>query len=541
MGIMISKHVQKIIVPLFLILAFLFFVPMVSANADTLMVSLDASSCEENEEATNTEFVTSKGEVVEKKKTSNDSLNFEDKTSKKDASDAKESGKAQDIKNKQESNDCASKTNLEAKDKKEEVNKSENTSLNNTKAEAQSSKASKTVESQISATDSNNTKFQVGVVKNGWVTANSKTYYYEKNQAQTGWVVNDKLNNYGLQRYWLNSEGALQKSKLLAKNVVGWDAYATSKGYVARGKYKETDGKIYLANNDGKLETSGWLVTSAYDGASQRYYLDSKTRACTTGFFRVSGKLYHGDANNGYELRWKTRWGSGILLIDNDGVIYEKEGWLSTDKYDGRTEKYRVDKSCDGYYGAHLGMFTISGKQYYAFRDSGFLFRNDYDYIESHWYVANNDGVLTNSDARFAVIERYVSWMLSIAADDSHGYDQAYRWGERGDYDCSSLTISALRVAGVDTRWATYTGNMRSALTLSGFYCRGFDNLKRGDILLNDTYHVAVYIGNGMLVQASGNEWGGAVGGAPGDQTGYEIWSCSYYDYPWDTVLRYDC
>ena len=165
----------------------------------------------------------------------------------------------------------------------------------------------------------------------------------------------------------------------------------------------------------------------------------------------------------------------------------------------------------------------------------------DYDYIEGHWYVADNGGVLTNADGRFSRIEAYVSWMLGIAADDSHGYDQIYRWGERGDYDCSSLVICAVRAAGIDTKWASYTGNMRSAFTSSGFYCRGFDNLKRGDILLNDDYHVAIYIGNGQIVHASGNEWGGATGGQPGDQTGTEICVRSYYDRPWYTVLRYNC
>ena len=38
------------------------------------------------------------------------------------------------------------------------------------------------------------------------------------------------------------------------------------------------------------------------------------------------------------------------------------------------------------------------------------------------------------------VIDNAVTRALEIAADDSHGYDQANRWG--ADYDCSSLVIS---------------------------------------------------------------------------------------------------
>lgn len=36
-------------------------------------------------------------------------------------------------------------------------------------------------------------------------------------------------------------------------------------------------------------------------------------------------------------------------------------------------------------------------------------------------------------------IEKAVTWALAIANDNTHGYDQQYRWGP--DYDCSSLII----------------------------------------------------------------------------------------------------
>ena len=137
-------------------------------------------------------------------------------------------------------------------------------------------------------------------------------------------------------------------------------------------------------------------------------------------------------------------------------------------------------------------------------------------------------------------VERYVQWMLGIAADDSHGYDQQYRWGERGDYDCSSLVISALRFAGFSTGGASYTGNMCDELTAHGFrWITDFSDLRRGDILLNEVHHTAVFLGEGQLVHASGNENGGAIGGQPGDQTGREICVRSYYWRPWDGFLRY--
>jgi LysM repeat protein len=64
-------------------------------------------------------------------------------------------------------------------------------------------------------------------------------------------------------------------------------------------------------------------------------------------------------------------------------------------------------------------------------------------------------------------------------------------------------------------------------------------NLKRGDILLNEKHHTAIYVGDGNIVHASLNEKGGIYGGQTGDQTGKEICVRSYYDRPWDLVLRY--
>lgn len=58
-------------------------------------------------------------------------------------------------------------------------------------------------------------------------------------------------------------------------------------------------------------------------------------------------------------------------------------------------------------------------------------------------------------------------------------------------------------------------------------------------MLLNIAYHTALHIGSGRLVQAAGNEKGGITGGKPGDQTGGEIGTAAYYDYPWDCILRY--
>ena len=143
-------------------------------------------------------------------------------------------------------------------------------------------------------------------------------------------------------------------------------------------------------------------------------------------------------------------------------------------------------------------------------------------------------------------IEKAVKWAESVAADVRYGYDQVYRWGP--DYDCSSFIISAWEAAGVKVKeaGATYTKNMKEAFLKCGFKniknsvnCTSGAGLKRGDVLLNEENHVEMYIGNGKCVKASINENWKVSGGKSGDQTGHEICTGPYYDYPWDCVLRY--
>ena len=133
-----------------------------------------------------------------------------------------------------------------------------------------------------------------------------------------------------------------------------------------------------------------------------------------------------------------------------------------------------------------------------------------------------------------------------MATDGKHGYDQTHRWGP--DYDCSSLIITVWEQVGAPVRTgaATYTGNMREVFLRCGFADvtgevslgdgRG---LEAGDVLLNHRNHTAMMVDKYNLVQARINELGTVTGGQTGDQNGGEIAVRSYYNFPWDCVLRY--
>ena len=145
-------------------------------------------------------------------------------------------------------------------------------------------------------------------------------------------------------------------------------------------------------------------------------------------------------------------------------------------------------------------------------------------------------------------INNAVNWAVDIANNPDHGYDQTHRWGP--NYDCSSLVIQAWQNAGVPVKsaGATYTGNMKNVFLANGFKdvtasvnrATGA-GLQKGDIVLNIVNHTAMCISSEthQLVMASINEKGTATGGKTGDQTGGEIKTRTYYNYPWDCVLRY--
>ncbi|MBQ1546305.1 MAG: InlB B-repeat-containing protein [Clostridia bacterium] len=136
-------------------------------------------------------------------------------------------------------------------------------------------------------------------------------------------------------------------------------------------------------------------------------------------------------------------------------------------------------------------------------------------------------------------VEEAVQAAIAIANDDSHGYSQTDRWGP--NYDCSSFVITALRNAGFDTGDAYGTVNLKHELCKHGFKwypwseIKDMSNLKRGDILLNESMHTEFYIGRGQDVGAHHDH------GNPqsGDQNGQEISISGYYNNPWDGVLRY--
>lgn len=134
-------------------------------------------------------------------------------------------------------------------------------------------------------------------------------------------------------------------------------------------------------------------------------------------------------------------------------------------------------------------------------------------------------------------INTAIAWAVSIAQDDTHGYDQQYRLGP--DYDCSSFVSTALHNGGYNISPSNTTSTLNSTLRANGFYDCSPPWVK-GDIHLKVGQHVCMSVNSSQIVEASINEQGTTTGGQTGDQTGQEIWVHNYYEYSggWDFHLR---
>ncbi len=152
-----------------------------------------------------------------------------------------------------------------------------------------------------------------------------------------------------------------------------------------------------------------------------------------------------------------------------------------------------------------------------------------------------------NAAVSSATIEKAVQWAIDTAADDSHGYSQANRWGNP-DYDCASFVISAFRSVGFKLTNAVHCGNMKQPFINEGFEwipnteidLSTSKYLKRGDILLNSRSHTEIYIGDDMQVGAHDGTYDIFDYNDPGDSTGKEICPVKYNNWSnWEGILRY--
>ena len=161
-----------------------------------------------------------------------------------------------------------------------------------------------------------------------------------------------------------------------------------------------------------------------------------------------------------------------------------------------------------------------------------------------------------------------LAWMMTQA---DGGYSQPHRLDVRRtrgvwtpgfvfEGDCSSDVLEAAYQAGLPIGAATYTGDMREALSAVGWAVIPYaatggdlDTLADGDVLLSEAAaggvgHTGGLIPGGLIAEAwidgRGDIMGSADGDGPGDDTGGETRTIPFYSHPytarglWTHVLR---
>lgn len=164
-------------------------------------------------------------------------------------------------------------------------------------------------------------------------------------------------------------------------------------------------------------------------------------------------------------------------------------------------------------------------------------------------YYDYDSGKFMNCGSSF--VPTFLSWLRSIAEDDSHGYSQYHR-ESLIDFDCASLVYFGLLNSGFNTEQlgtnAFVVSTEGPALKKNGFEEIKFSdlvpdgktttNLEPGDILVADS-HTEVFIGEGMNVGAHMSETADGITGEYGDQTGREISITNFWNDNWLYVYRY--
>ena len=276
------------------------------------------------------------------------------------------------------------------------------------------------------------------VVLSGWQLENgSYVHYGVDGTKSTGWLVTDESidgTSSGLQRYWLGEKGeGVKLSTDLFEAVLGGTKswfFRTDKGYVARHKYvDEATGNVYLADNEGRLEGPGWVVTNEYeaDGSLQRYWVDADAHAAVVGYSEDGWAHY--TTEDGYVLRGGRDFEDGRYWADNDGRL-ARNGWVVTGDFTGGAlERYWAGSKgafrSDGLFDTGLGYWA------YAKSDTKIL-RGTLPFVgedgRTYVYLADNDGRLAGpgwviSDAYGQGLQRY--WVDADAHAAKTGYFEA--------------------------------------------------------------------------------------------------------------------
>ena len=222
------------------------------------------------------------------------------------------------------------------------------------------------------------------IVRGRWVDPVTGYVYLAGNDGRLldpGWHITDDFGQ-GLQRYWVD---AAAHACVPGYSADGYAHVTTEAGYVLRG-YGKVGGRLYRADNDGRLYGDGWLVTSAFGQGLQRYWLVGG-RTPEEGVYATGDGAWTYVTDKGYVLRGALRVGDLVYLADNDGRL-APAGWVVSSAYGHGLQRYWVDAE------KHAAVIGYSTDGYaHVTTEAGYVLRG-YGKVGGRLYRADNDGRL---------------------------------------------------------------------------------------------------------------------------------------------------
>lgn len=353
-----------------------------------------------------------------------------------------------------------------------------------------------------------------GTQKTGWLRYNNNWYYLDT--ANAGAMLTDCKKYIDGATYSFDTTGIMQTGWI--QSAEGW-YYANENGVIVSG-WKQIgrtwyyldgnnttypglmeanqkciiNGTRYSFNASGAMQT-GWIKSA------EGWYYANTNGAITEGWQKINGKWYYLNPEKaGIMSTGWIRLGNNWYWLDNSGAM--KTGW-NNGYYLGSDGAMRT------------GWQLIDNKWYYFYKAND---PNTSGYKEGlmatnteidGWTIGNSGVAVESIEKKIEEIKKYVTTPYLYGGATTKGWD------------CSGFTQWALKYLGITIPRSSYdqaTGGIAISKKDKSLW-------KSGDILLyadksGSISHVALYLGDGMLMHALNSKYGTLIQGVDY----YETW-----------------
>ncbi|MCR5287607.1 MAG: polysaccharide deacetylase family protein [Saccharofermentans sp.] len=291
-----------------------------------------------------------------------------------------------------------------------------------------------------------------GCGKNGWVTTDEGTFYYEDGQAYAGLKVMPD----GTVRYFDPATFAMAKGE---QEIDGNNYLFNDEGVMQTG-FQTTDGVTKYYNPETGILMTGWLEI---DG--KKYYADPATVTLSTGLTDIEGKQYFFDETSGVMT-------TGWVDIGEDTYFFEEETGAGKEgiiDIDGKTYGFIDGKMIKG-------QRAMAGNHLYYFGEDGAVYR-EIDGDKPMVALTYDDGpsiytneiidvfVEYNQRCTFFIVGDRISWNEEPAVREAElGFEQGnhtYSHSRLTDLDAAGQ-LEALK--GTDDELIRISGNASTCL-----------------------------------------------------------------------------